>query len=390
MATNFVALNGETPVQIETFEYEEDVWILQANFKLASGKSLRLDFYDFSDLHEVCVGGEPAAFLPLPILEFVHTEQPMEGDVYCWRLRTDRCAWTWCSEFPVEPEKANIALAEQRRIERDRKYSFWRRVKKLFGRKSLPLALQPSDLDQLLESLGLSAGNSFPRALNEANHLLDLGIAAQEKNQFDVAEKRYRKSIDLYSEHRDALTWAKGHHQMGNVNIAREHWGSARRWHLRSLEIARRNGLHQIEASSLYWLGHIELTMAAGDCGFDQFEASKAASVRADSSIDLANALFGMGSAQMARENYREALGHFGAALRAEEALPQNVVRQLQCHSSMVICAAMLPDFAGAEQFAQRAKALAQRKASAEAIKLVHGMFAFIEVARRNAGPRQA
>lgn len=79
MATNFVALNGETPVQIETFEYEEDVWILQANFKLASGKSLRLDFYDFSDLHEVCVGGEPAAFLPLPILEFVHTEQPMEA-----------------------------------------------------------------------------------------------------------------------------------------------------------------------------------------------------------------------------------------------------------------------------------------------------------------------
>jgi len=48
------------------------------------------------------------------------------------------------------------------------------------------------------------------------------------KKAYGGEEKHYRRSMALFSTHKDILTWTKGHHQMGNVNIERMNWASGR------------------------------------------------------------------------------------------------------------------------------------------------------------------
>ena len=215
----------------------------------------------------------------------------------------------------------------------------------------------------------LPAGVDF---LNEANLFLNLGIAAQESKNFKLAEKHYRRSLGLFDKHKDQLTWAKGHHQMGNVNFERGDYGSARRWHLRALELARRNGFQQLESSALYWLGTIGLHGEEDDFGFSHYQQSAEAARFSNGANDLANALFGMGTAR-ARigSSLEEAISHYKAALPGRagfaweygKAAAMPFIHRQLLHSRWRLGPAY-------SVFAKQAEEIARQKSSVEAVKL--------------------
>jgi tetratricopeptide (TPR) repeat protein len=375
VATKYTTPDGLSPTHVESFEYEQGVFILQATFRMPMGAMLRLDFYDFSDLVESTsmsadsFDSMPELFspaFPQSIQQFEYATHN-EKDIFRWSLRTEECSWEWISEFPIEASKGMIAEAEKRRIDRDRKYKFGRAIRKLLGRL-------------VSGSRELPAGVDSP--LNEANLFLNLGIAAQESKNFKLAEKHYRRSLKLFDRHKDQLTWAKGHHQMGNVNFERGDYDSARRWHLRALELARKNKFQQLEASALYWLGTIGLHSKEDDFGFGHYQQSAEAARSSKGANDMANALFGMGTARTRTGGFEEAISHFKAALRAEQALPGNTVRQLQCLSSIVNCYILARDLGQATLFAKQAEEIAREKSSVEAVKQVKDMFSTIQEAR--------
>jgi tetratricopeptide (TPR) repeat protein len=363
MGTIYQTPTGDIPTEVALFAYEEGDTPIEAVLGFKGG-TIRLDFHDFSDLQEMSAGEQESSKFPQPIVRFEYMPYAESG-VFMWLLETERCTWAWISEYPVERGKEDFAAAKARSVERDRKYRVRRALQRIFHR--------------LLPSIG----RPLRTPLNKANRLLNEGITAQESGKYDLAEKCYRQSLALYSRHRDVLTWAKGHHQMGNVNIGRRKWGSARRWHLRSLELARIHSLSAVETHSLYWLGHIELSAMRGDFGFEYFRQSWESARHGNDTKDLANALLGMGTSRTLTGDFDEASRYLEGALAADEQLvPRNVLRQLQSLSSLVNCCVLKNDIVRAREVVQQAETVARQRNDAEALQQVQTMRSLVERAK--------
>ncbi|MBU7028292.1 MAG: tetratricopeptide repeat protein [Theionarchaea archaeon] len=85
----------------------------------------------------------------------------------------------------------------------------------------------------------------------------NLGVIAQERQQFDQAEKWYRKSLEIYERlglERDA---ASDYHQLGRIVQERQQFDQAEKWYRKSLEIYERLGLERDAASDYHNLGII-------------------------------------------------------------------------------------------------------------------------------------
>ena len=107
MATKYTTPDGLSPTHVESFEYEQGVFILQATFRMPMGAVLRLDFYDFSDLVETAsisadsLDSMPELFspaFPQSIQQFEYAKHS-ERDIFHWSLRTEE--WWLEMDFGV-------------------------------------------------------------------------------------------------------------------------------------------------------------------------------------------------------------------------------------------------------------------------------------------------
>lgn len=84
----------------------------------------------------------------------------------------------------------------------------------------------------------------------------NLGVIAQERREFDEAENLYRESLEAErqdNEHGAAITY----HQLGRIAEERRDFEDAERWYRKSLEIAERQGDEHGAASTYHQLGMI-------------------------------------------------------------------------------------------------------------------------------------
>ena len=84
-----------------------------------------------------------------------------------------------------------------------------------------------------------------------------LGMIAQERQQFDRAEQWYRKALEIYERlglERDA---ADDYHQLGMIAQERRQFDRAEEWYRKALEIFERPGLERDAASAYHQLGNV-------------------------------------------------------------------------------------------------------------------------------------
>jgi len=95
-----------------------------------------------------------------------------------------------------------------------------------------------------------------------------LGNAAKERRDFDQAEKWYLKSLAISEKRGDELGAARTYHQLGMVAQERRGFDQAEKWYLKSLAIEEKHGNEHDAASTYHQLGNA----AAERRDYDQAE----------------------------------------------------------------------------------------------------------------------
>jgi len=95
-----------------------------------------------------------------------------------------------------------------------------------------------------------------------------LGMIAQERQQFDVAEQWYRKALEIYERLNLERYAADDYHQLGIIAQERQQFDVAEQWYRKALEIYERRGLERYAADDYHQLG----TLAQERQQFDEAE----------------------------------------------------------------------------------------------------------------------
>jgi len=121
------------------------------------------------------------------------------------------------------------------------------------------VAQERRDFDQAekwyLKSLAISEkhGNEHGAALTYHQ----LGIVAQKRRDFDQAEKWYLKSLSISEKHGNEHVSAITYHQLGIVAGERRDLDQAEKWYLKSLAIEEKLGDEHVSASTYHQLGMV-------------------------------------------------------------------------------------------------------------------------------------
>jgi tetratricopeptide (TPR) repeat protein len=99
------------------------------------------------------------------------------------------------------------------------------------------------------ERLGNEHGQAFS--------LHNLGIIAQERRQWEEAERWYRQSLAIKERLGDEHGQAQTLHQLGRLAQERRQWEEAERWYRQSLAIEERLGNEHGQAQTLHQLGRL-------------------------------------------------------------------------------------------------------------------------------------
>ncbi|MCD6214744.1 MAG: tetratricopeptide repeat protein, partial [Candidatus Desulfofervidus sp.] len=84
-----------------------------------------------------------------------------------------------------------------------------------------------------------------------------LGMIAQERQQFDVAEQWYRKALEIFERLSMEKDAADDYHQLGTIAEERQQLDVAEQWYRKALEIRERQGLGRYVAYEYHQLGII-------------------------------------------------------------------------------------------------------------------------------------
>ena len=84
-----------------------------------------------------------------------------------------------------------------------------------------------------------------------------LGMIAEERQQFDVAEQWYRKALEIFDKLGLERYAATDYHQLGRIAQKRQQFDVAEQWYRKALEIRERLGLERDAATDYHQLGII-------------------------------------------------------------------------------------------------------------------------------------
>ncbi len=83
-----------------------------------------------------------------------------------------------------------------------------------------------------------------PAATRKARrqHIINWAMIAQERRDFDEAEKWYLKSLEITEKQGNEHGAASTYHQLGMIAQERRDFDEAEKWYLKSLEITEKQG----------------------------------------------------------------------------------------------------------------------------------------------------
>ncbi|MCW3129156.1 MAG: tetratricopeptide repeat protein [Methanophagales archaeon] len=84
-----------------------------------------------------------------------------------------------------------------------------------------------------------------------------LGMIAEERQQFDVAEQWYRKALEIRERLGLERYAANDYHQLGMIAEERQQFDAAEQWYRKALEIYERLGLERDAADDYHQLGRM-------------------------------------------------------------------------------------------------------------------------------------
>jgi tetratricopeptide (TPR) repeat protein len=156
-----------------------------------------------------------------------------------------------------------------------------------------------------------------------------LGRVAEERQQFDEAEKWYRKALEIKERlglERDAAT---DYHQLGIIAEERQQFDEAEKWYRKALEIEERLGLERDAATDYHQLGMI----AEERQQFDEAEKWYRKALEIEERLEhpplQVNTLAQLGVLCRGQNRFEEAVSYFGRALTIAASFKMNIGRQI-------------------------------------------------------------
>jgi len=148
-----------------------------------------------------------------------------------------------------------------------------------------------------------------------------LGIIAEERQQFDVAEQWYRKALEIEERlglERDA---AHDYHQLGIIAEERQHFDEAEQWYRKALEIEERLGLERDAAGDYHQLGMIAEERQQFDVAEQWYRKALEIEERLGLERDAATDYHQLGMIAEERQHFDVAEEWYRKALEIEERL---------------------------------------------------------------------
>ncbi|MBU7029708.1 MAG: tetratricopeptide repeat protein [Theionarchaea archaeon] len=149
----------------------------------------------------------------------------------------------------------------------------------------------------------------------------NLGRVAEERQQFDQAETWYKKSLEIYERlglERDATN---SYHQLGRIAEERQQFDQAETWYKKSLEIFERLGLEQYAASDYHQLGVIAQERQQFDQAEKWYKKSLEIFERLGLERDAASDYHNLGMIAQERQQFDQAEKWYKKSLEIRERL---------------------------------------------------------------------
>ena len=187
-------------------------------------------------------------------------------------------------------------------------------------------AMASNDLDaaegmylEVLKHLQGATASDAEEMMAVAYH--QLGIVAEERNQFDAAEGWYKKALEIKERlglERDA---ASGYHQLGRVAEERNRFDAAEEWYRKALEIKERLGLERDAATDYHQLGTVAQERNQLDAAEGWYKKALEIFERLGLERDAASEYHQLGMVAQERTQFDAAEGWYKKALEIEERL---------------------------------------------------------------------
>ncbi len=173
--------------------------------------------------------------------------------------------------------------------------------------------------------------------LSRGNALLEDGVQAWRRGDFDAAGAPLKRSLEIFREQGEQTGIVRALHFLGNVSYSQGDYPGARSHHEQVLQICRGLGLQEGIASSLNNLGLIAMQQRAYRAGQEAFAESLRIYRELEIERGIAGALHNLGAVAMQRGDDEHASIWFSEglemALRLEDAA--SIARSLEAIANL-------------------------------------------------------
>ncbi|KOU58526.1 hypothetical protein ADK57_36495 [Streptomyces sp. MMG1533] len=160
-----------------------------------------------------------------------------------------------------------------------------------------------------------------PRSREAAAHIQRLGTIAEQRGDYDEAERHYLDSLPIREEIDDRVGIASTYHYLGIVAQERGHYAEAERHHRKSLAIEEELDNQAGIAVSYHQLGRIAEDRGSFDEAERHYRNSLAIKEEIDDRAEIAVSYHHLGIVAQARGNSDEAERHYRNSLAIEKEL---------------------------------------------------------------------
>lgn len=205
-------------------------------------------------------------------------------------------------------------------------------------------AAHQSILDYLLALPGNSLKPEIAASYNE------LGIIAQQRQQLDKAEERYKKALEIFGHLGLEQYVAIDYHNLGLIAEDRKLFDRAEQWYEKALEVRKRLGLERDAATDYHQLGNIAMRRQDFDNAEQWYKKALEISKRLRLEQDAADEYHQLGRVAQERQDFGNAEQWYKKALEIYECLGLKRDAARAYHHLGVV-AQMHQDFDKAEQW---------------------------------------
>jgi len=167
------------------------------------------------------------------------------------------------------------------------------------------------------ETLTQMPANSPHRAF----WIRQLGLLAQERGDYDQADRQYRRALDVNERLGNRAGVADNYHQLGNVALLRGDYDQAERMYQRSLDIDERLGDNAGLAASYHNLGNVAFVRGDYDQADRLYQRALGINKLLGDEARLATSYGALGNLAKERGRYDEAASHYRRNLDISERL---------------------------------------------------------------------